>query len=111
MAEADLTHQALQLLNKHFEVEISEASVDGSNASQEEVRQRLIDLLKPEIRHMLDHSFEQLLHILYRIDLSEPKVIELLEKSAPGEVAANLTAAIVDRQMEKIKLREQYRNF
>jgi hypothetical protein len=108
MADSNITSQALELLGRHFELPALDN--EGSN-EEEKARLLLIDLLTPVIRRMLDQSFEQLLNILYRIDLPEPKVVALLEQSAPEQVAANLTAAIVDRQLEKVRLREKYRNF
>ncbi|WP_339791307.1 hypothetical protein [uncultured Imperialibacter sp.] len=107
MAERDLANRTLELLNKHFEV--PEGIEDTAADDEDKARSLLVEVLTPVIRRMLDQSFEQLLNVLYRIDLPEPKVISLLEESAPEHVAANLTAAIVDRQLEKIKLREKYR--
>ena len=105
--------QAIQLLSKHFELPdgVTLELISQKQSSKKEARSQLISELTPVVRKMLDQSFEQLIHILYRIDLSESKVVELIEKSAPDRLAELLTEAIVDRQLEKIELREKYRGF
>src|SRR5215217_685729 len=70
------------------------------------VREMLID----KINFFLDHDFENLLTILYRIDVSEEKAkSSLAEKSdrAPAEILADL---IIKRQIEKAKTRIKYRS-
>lgn len=112
MPEEPFAGQALQLLSKHFDVpeSVSLELASQKQSTREEARSQLIRVLTPVIRKMLDQSFEQLIHILYRIDLSESKVVELLERSAPDRLATLLTEAIVDRQLEKVSLREKYRD-
>jgi hypothetical protein len=113
MPEEPIATQALQLLSKHFELPegVSIELTSQEQGSREEARSQLIKVLTPVVSRMLDQSFEQLIHILYRIDLSESKVVELLEKSTPDKLATLLTEAIVDRQLEKAKWREKYRRF
>lgn len=111
MTPDELGRQGWQLLAKHFELpentgdeQVSVVMKDGTNP-----REYLVQLLTPSIKQMLDQSFDRLLNVLYRIDLPEKKVVEILEESPPDEVANRLSQAIVDRQLEKISLRERYR--
>ncbi len=61
------------------------------------------------INHLIQVNFEKLLTLLYRIDVSESKLKELLQEH-PGEDAGKIIASlIIERQMQKIKLRNQNR--
>ena len=60
------------------------------------------------VKHLLDREFNQLLMILYRIDVSEEKVKNILELSPPDSLASDLAQAILDRQRQKVELRMKY---
>ena len=60
------------------------------------------------INYLILHHFEQLVSLLYRIDVSEAKIKSLLQNQA-GENAGNLIATlIIERQQQKIKTRQQF---
>jgi hypothetical protein len=64
-------------------------------------------LLARHINDLILHRFEYLVHILYRLDVSEIKLKQLLQ-SYPGEDAGLLIAElIIERQLQKIKTRQQ----
>lgn len=65
--------------------------------SLEELKQQLI----LHINHLINHDFEKLVFHLYRIDVNEAKMKQLLEQNN-GENAAGLIAdLIIERQLEK----------
>ena len=73
--------------------------------SGEELREKLV----VHINHLINHDFEKLVFYLYRIDVNENKMRVLLEQR-DGENAAGLIAdLIIERQSEKIKSRQQFR--
>ena len=60
------------------------------------------------INYLILHHFEQLVSLLYRIDVSETKIKSLLQNQA-DENAGNLIATlIIERQLQKIKTRKQF---
>ena len=60
------------------------------------------------IAYMLDHDFELLMQVFYRIDLSEVKVKQAIALADnPSEKLASL---VLDREMQKAKTRLEYRN-
>lgn len=66
-------------------------------------RQLLID----QINELLVNDFQQLVSILYRMDVSEPK-LKLLLKENPDTDAARLIADLmIERQAQKIKSRKE----
>ena len=77
-----------------------------SSVSEEEFRKRLTS----HINHLINHDFEKLVFYLYRIDVNENKMRDLLEKRE-GENAAELIAnLIIERQLQKIESRKKFKN-
>lgn len=92
--------QLIQQINKELVIELQE------KISLEELQ----SALAIHINQLIQHHFEQLVSLLYRIDVNEAKIKQLLQKH-PDENAGNLIAAlIIERQLEKLKTRQQFRN-
>ena len=86
-------------INQSFEISLPQA------ISLEELKTKL----EEHINHLINHDFEKLVYYLYRIDVNENKMRALLEKK-DGQNAAGLIAdLIIERQAEKIKSRQQFR--
>ena len=91
--------ELVQQLNKELAIELPE------KISFEEMQTKLA----LHINHLIQHHFEQLVSLLYRIDVSEAKIKSLLQQQ-PNEDAAEIIAAlIIERQVEKIKTRNLFR--
>ena len=74
--------------------------------SQDELKHHLA----AHINHLINHDFEKLVYYLYRIDVDEKRMKQLLEEEQ-GENAAGLIAdLIIERQLQKIKSRQQTKN-
>jgi len=67
---------------------------------------KLVDWLTGEIKLLMDHDFERLLHVLYRIDVGEDKTKQALAKSNPARQIATL---IMERELQKVVTREKYK--
>ena len=73
------------------------------NIPLEELKQKL----SLHINHLINHDFEKLVSLLYRIDVNENKIRQLL-KQEEGENAAGLIAdLIIERQLQKIESRRK----
>ena len=69
-----------------------------------------LKLLASRINELISTNFEKLVQILYRLDISEKKLKEML-KTSPEENAGSIIAILIwDRQMEKITLRKKFRH-
>ncbi len=91
--------QIQQDIIKHIDLSVTPGT------SAEAFRQKLAEY----INVLINHDFNKLILILYRLDVSEKKLKQLLATS-PGYNAGNLIATmIIERQLEKIKSRSQYR--
>lgn len=65
--------------------------------------------LTRKIGDLLDSNYEKLINILYRIDVNEEKLNELFGNKNREPIPAKLADLIIERQLEKIYLRNMYR--
>lgn len=68
--------------------------------------------LTREVAHMvlylLRHNLNQLLNILYRIDVEERKLKQAMLAASEEEVAENIARLIVERELLKAQIRFRY---
>ena len=87
----------IQLINNELPLQLPE------KISLAEAREKLA----VHINHLINHDFEKLVFYLYRIDVNESKMKQLLDEKE-GENAAGLIAdLIIERQLQKIKSRKE----
>ena len=96
----DPNQDIIPLLNKELSLELSD------KLSISELEQQLTN----HINHLINTDFEKLVYYLYRIDVNETKMKQLLQQQG-GENAAQLIAQlIIDRQLQKIKSRAEHKS-
>lgn len=71
----------------------------------QEFKKYLID----KLTDLLDNNFNLLVNILYRIDISEQKLAELFGGRNRENIPEKLAEMIIERQIQKINFRKQYR--
>lgn len=97
---SDPNQDIIPLLNKELSLELSE------KLAMDELELQLTN----HINHLINTDFEKLVYYLYRIDVNESKMKQLLQQQG-GENAAQLIARlIIDRQLQKIKSRAEHRS-
>ena len=64
--------------------------------------------LSAYINDLINHDFEKLIHILYCLDVSEKKLKSTLASSS-SNAGMLIAEMIIERQVQKIKTREQFR--
>jgi len=69
-----------------------------------EVKEQLIFY----INHLLLHDFNKLVQILYRMDVDEKKLKELLQQNQQTDAAVIIADLLIQRQEEKIKTKEAF---
>lgn len=63
------------------------------------------------LNDLINRDFNAVVQILYRMDVSEAKVREKLANPLPSESAGAILAhLLVERELEKMKWRERFRN-
>ena len=91
--------ELIVLINKELAIELPE------KISMEEIKEKL----SAHINRLIQSNFEQLVNLLYRIDVSEAKIKSLLQiepGTNAGDIISNL---IIERQLQKIKSRQQFK--
>jgi hypothetical protein len=73
--------------------------------SSEKVKKKLMDLLN----ELINNDFEALIQLLYRIDVNEKKIRDLLNENASKDAASVIANLIIERQLQKIESRKNYR--
>lgn len=87
------------LINKELAVELPEKT------PMEELREKI----SAHINRMIQNNFEQLVNLLYRIDVSETKIKALLQMQQDVNAGDIITELIIERQLQKIKSRQDFK--
>lgn len=91
--------QLVNLTNKEVGLELPEEQTS---------KEQLHDALTQAVQYLIDHNFEKLMQVLYRIDVSEAKV-----KQAFGleqNVAQQIARLIIEREEQKVITRAIFKN-
>lgn len=67
------------------------------------------ELLSAKINHLIVNDFNRLIQILYRADISEKKLKQLLEENKTEDAGKLIGALFIERQLQKIKSRRENR--
>ena len=71
----------------------------------------LLEWISKHIEQLIQHDFEALLLLLYRIDVNEQKVRKMLSDTGGQNAARTIASLILERQKQKLKWREHFRKF
>jgi hypothetical protein len=91
-------------IQKYLQEEFSIACRE--NAGFRELKEKL----STRINQLINEDFGQLVRILYRIDVNENRLRALLRENSGQDAADLIAQLIIDRQLEKIKSREQFKS-
>jgi len=69
----------------------------------------LLQRLTDEIQYLIDFDLDKLWSVLYRIDVSEQKVKDVLATTPFAQHAQGIALLIIERQQQKIITRKQYK--
>lgn len=91
--------ELIVLINKELAIELPE------KISMEEIQEKL----SAHINRLVQNNFEQLINLLYRIDVSEAKIKSLLQIQPGADAGDMIASLIIERQIQKIKSRQQFK--
>jgi hypothetical protein len=66
--------------------------------------------LQEFISALIVGDFQQLVNLLYRVDVNERKLKYLLQENVGEDAAVIIAGLIIDRQLEKIASRREFKN-
>ncbi len=90
-----MNNEILHTVNDSFSIE---ASADNAAV-----------LLAEKINYLIVHDFNRLIQILYRADISEKKLKQMLAENETEDAGKLIAALFIQRQAEKIKSRQKNR--
>jgi len=90
----------IPILRQSLEIDLPE------NISFDLLKERL----SSHINFLIQSDFQKLVSILYRVDVSESKLKHLLKENQGFDAAKIITDMIIERQLQKIKSRQEHRN-
>lgn len=82
--------------------------LDAWESAPEGQREALRRQLSEGVRQLLTRDFEKLLYVLYRVDVSEKKLKQLLQLYPDADAAVLITDLLIERQLEKIRSRQAF---
>jgi hypothetical protein len=98
--------EVTRFVEKDFLISENNSLIPSTDiASLEEFKKYLAEKLK----FLLDNKFDLLVNILYKIDISEKKLSQLFSGKNRDSIPATLADLIIERQLQKIKLRKMYK--
>lgn len=86
-----------QLIRRPFEIEVAPDQVDSED--------ELLRVLTLRITEMLERQPEQLMSLLYRLDVEESKINRVMHPSAPEMPALGLARLVLERQKQRVHTR------
>lgn len=93
MEEDKIMQQTAFLVNGSFDLPVSKTSVN---------EEELIHVLSERIAEMLERQPEQLMSLLYRLDVLEEKIHPVMRPNAPEPANIGLARLVVERQRQRI---------
>jgi hypothetical protein len=92
---------------KDFDMFGLEIKFSGStyNAYEE-----LFDQIQPHIHKLLSDNPKKFMSVLYRIDLSDIQVKKAVEANSSESVSEIITDLIIKRELQKVVIRNHYKN-
>ena len=96
-----MSDELIEILNTELAIELPE------KISLEELKGKLTQ----HINYLIDTNFQQLVAILYRVDVSESKLKILLNESVGEDSGSVIADLIIERQLQKIKFRQKFSNW
>lgn len=92
-----MQQELIQEINQQFAV-----TVPGDTG-----KDALIQILATRINELIMHDFSFLVHILYRMDVSEQKLKKLLQENKDTDAGKIIAVMVIERQLQKIKSRQE----
>src|SRR5215211_73224 len=80
----------------------------NSELPQVITEENLLQRLSEFIDHLIQTNFQQLVLILYKVDVSENKLKQLLQQASGDNAATIIARLIIEREIEKIKSRNLF---
>ena len=89
-----MNNEIVHIVNQSFDLETTESN--------------FVNFLTDKINYLIIHDFNKLIYILYRADINETKLNNLLAENKKEDAGKIIAALFIQRQLEKIKSKEAF---
>jgi len=96
-----------KVIAKDFQIGEDDSLIPAANVID---FNELKEYLTEKLSYLLEHKYDTLINILYKIDVSEEKLSELFSGSNRDTIPEALAELIIERQLQKVKFRQLYKN-
>jgi len=99
--------EVAEVIAKDFQIADSESLIP---VNEIENLDKFKEYLTDRLTYLLENKYDALINILYRIDVNEEKLAKLFSETNRTFIPDALADLIIERQLQKIKIRQQYRS-
>lgn len=92
---------------EHINFEGIEKELLGSKSLENE--NQVLEMIRNRVNELLDRDPELLMSYLYRLDILEVKLKEVLAKDADLPISEGISQLIFQRQMERVATKRKYK--
>ena len=101
----DIVRQAGAQLVKDFEMEGLEIEFSGDPLTcYDELYKQVVEI----VAYLLDKRIERFMQLLYRIDINESQLKQILQKGNAQSVHSDVSKLILERELKKVIIRNYY---
>ena len=99
--------EVAEVIAKDFQIADSESLIP---VNEIENLDKFKEYLTDRLTYLLENKYDALINILYKIDVNEEKLAKLFSETNRTSIPDALADLIIERQLQKIKIRQQYRS-
>jgi hypothetical protein len=88
--------------NSQIDLMLSKLGGELSTVERSDLKEKL----QTYINHLLVNDFHKLISVLYRVDVSEKKLKQMLRENPQTDAALLITQLLIERQEEKIRSKQ-----
>ena len=97
-------------MNEENQISVSDRIINTTNAILQKPSEETISQLTFLINDLINDDFQALVQLLYRIDVNEEKLKNLLKQNKNADAALIIAELIISRQLQKIESKKQFKN-
>jgi len=86
----------------------SSFEIEGYDETKEYTEAEVLRILSNQVAYFMEARFEQLMSLMYTMDINEYKVRKALEPDSPEPSNVGIAKLIYDRQMQRIRTKHEY---
>ena len=103
----EIIMQTVEQIKKDFDFHELQIQLHDYNQN---VYQKLSEQIEPFVLKLIENNYQQLLQLLYRIDVSEKAISKSTADSNAISLSSEITKLIILRELQKVVIRNYYKS-